>query len=158
MAASRLVLWFRGRNLLTFAVRAQSVSGDYTFGQGVSNFLRDTPAAVAQVVGTRLRLWEGEFFLDLSDGTPYWQTILAHKNYGLASDAVRQRILTTPFLISIDDYSAVFTDDTREFLVTGTLNTAFGVVPVAFPLKFGSPGGPFEAGSSPSGPGGGGLG
>lgn len=36
--------------------RVLSPTGDYTFGQGPGEFLVNSPAAVAQAIGTRLRL------------------------------------------------------------------------------------------------------
>ena len=122
---------------MTFRVRAMSPTGDYTFGQGGANFLIDSPAAVGQACLTRLKLWTGEWFLDLGEGTPYWQEILAHKNTALAGSVIRERILGTPFAVSIDDFSAVFNNTTRAFSVTGQLNTAFGPVPISFPRVFG---------------------
>ena len=139
-----------------FAVRALSPTGDMTFGQGSANFLRDTPAAVGQACLTRLKLREGEFWLDLSAGTPYWQHILARKDIGLASAVIRDRILGTPFAVSIQNYSCVFNETTRAFSVTGILTTAFGQIPIDYPYI--TPPGIFEAGGSSLGSGGGELG
>ena len=139
-----------------FRVRTLSPTGDYTFGQGGENFLIDSPAAVGQAAGTRLKLWAGEWWLDLSSGTEWWQEILAHKDTALASTVIRERILGTPFANSIDNYSCVFNPNTRVFSVTGMLNTAFGQIPINFP-SIAIPG-IFEVGGSPLGAGGGGLG
>ena len=64
-----------------------------TFGQGGANFLVDSPAAVAQCVVTRLRLWEGEWYLALDEGTPYFQDVLGQYNPGLAAAVVQDRIV-----------------------------------------------------------------
>jgi hypothetical protein len=145
---------------MTFAVRALSATGDYTFGRGAQNFLRDSPAAVAQAALTRLLLWQGEWFLDLLDGTPWWQDILAQKNIGLAGAVIEARILGTPFAQSIDGYDAIYDSATRTFTVLGTLNTAFGSIQFSFPLKFNPNGGGnlFVIGGNPLGVGGGPIG
>jgi hypothetical protein len=143
-----------------FRVRALSSTGDYTFGQGNKNFLVDSPAAVGQAVGTRLRLWEGEWYISLDEGTPWWQSILAHKNIALATQVIRDRILGTPFAVSIDNFSVSFNNvpagqDPRNFQVTGMLNTAFGPVPIDFEIPTVAAPGGFAVGLSPIGAGGG---
>ncbi len=141
---------------MTFAVRQMSSTGDYTFGQGNQNYLRDTPAAVAQACLTRLRLWEGEWFLDLTEGTPWWQQVLAHKNIGLATAAIRARILGTPFATDLLNFSVIFDNSLRTFSVRGLLITAFGQIAIDFP-SVAAPGA-FELGGSAIGAGAGGLG
>ncbi|EJX4360738.1 hypothetical protein OD522_005447, partial [Salmonella enterica] len=56
--------------------RREDENGDYTFGRGDSGFFVDCPEAVAQAVKTRLQLWQGQWFLDVNEGTPYEQTII----------------------------------------------------------------------------------
>lgn len=135
-----------------------SPTGDYTFGQSGQNFLVDSPAAVGQAALTRLRLWAGEWFLNLEEGTPYWQQILAHKNLGLAEAAIRDRILGTPFATGLTNFSVVFNSTTRALGVTGILSTAFGVqyIDVALTdVPVVQRPGDFSAGQSPLGPAGG---
>jgi hypothetical protein len=104
-----------------------------------------------------LKLWEGEWYLSLDSGTPWWQRILARKDIALASAVIRERILGTPFAISITNYSCVFNETTRSFSVTGILITAFGQIAVDYPTIT-PPAGIFETGASPLGAGSGGLG
>ena len=59
-------------------VRAMSLTGDFTFGQGSANFLVNTPEAVAQLAQTRLGLWTGQSFVDLTAGMP-WSTEVLRK-------------------------------------------------------------------------------
>lgn len=119
---------------MTYRIRRQDADGDMTFGQGAQNFLVDSPAAVAQRILTRLRLWEGEWFLDLTDGTPYHQSILEHRSIALAGELIRQRILGTPFVSAIDDFSVSFNPTTRALLITATVSTLFGRVKFSVPL------------------------
>ena len=53
-------------------MRRIDTNGDIHFGYGDSDFISDSAQTVAQKVVQRLRLWEGEWFLDISAGTP-WQ-------------------------------------------------------------------------------------
>jgi hypothetical protein len=56
--------------------RTLDANGDYTFGQNGANFLVNSPAAVGQAVLTRVKLMQGEWFLDQTAGTPYDTEIL----------------------------------------------------------------------------------
>ena len=100
-------------------------NGDYQLGA----FLSNTPATVAQAVQTRLLLWRGEWFLDVTDGTPYMQDILGHgTNYDLE---IQDRILSTPGVLEITKYSSSVVN--RALKVTCTLNTVYGVVTASIP-------------------------
>lgn len=104
--------------------RQQTESGDYTFGFSQANFLKDSPACVAQAVMTRLQLIRGEWFLDTSDGTPYADEILGKSNQAERDQAIRARILGTEGVTEIVSYSSTL--ENRELVVTVTINTAFG--------------------------------
>lgn len=106
--------------------RILSSTGDYVFGQGPSEFLVNTPEAVAQAVRTRLSLVQGEWFLDTSDGTPYNTQILGLGTSGSYDQAIQERILDTPDVLSIDSYVSVLDETTRSLTVTCTITTEFG--------------------------------
>ena len=108
-------------------------SGDMQFGAGSLNFYRNVPDAVGQRAGTRLKLWQGEFWLNLLAGTPWFQQILQQNNYGLASAVIRDRILGTPYAVSLENFSATFNSTTRQFSTSGQLNTAFGTFYFNYP-------------------------
>jgi hypothetical protein len=120
-----------------FAVRALSPSGDMQFGRGSSNFLRDTPEAVGQCVGTRLKLWQDEWYLDRLDGTAWFQQILGQGNVGLAQAVLEARILGTPFVTpaGLTDEAVTFSHATRAFSLSGVLATAFGEVTFSYPVN-----------------------
>lgn len=111
--------------------RALDADGDYTFGQGQANFLIDSPACVAQSVLTRLRLWQGEWFLDKTEGTPWTQQVLGEHTLALYDIAIRQRVLGTDGVIAIDDYSSTLDPVTRALSVAMTISTRFGTAQVA---------------------------
>jgi len=127
---------FRVRRLDDNLRDPQAVGGDMLFGRGSANiyphntdFLVDSPAAVAQCVLTRLRLWAGEWFLNRLEGTPYMQEILGHPyRTGIPDSAIRGRILGTPFVTYIEDYASSWNPTNRVFAVSCRVYTQFGVV------------------------------
>lgn len=106
-------------------------NGDYTFGTR-NDFHVDSPEAVAQAVKTRLALWKGEWFLDTSDGTPWNEQVLGVRSRGKNYDAtIRQRILRTPGVSEISDYSSSFDGDSRKLTVSTTITTAYGTTKIS---------------------------
>jgi hypothetical protein len=109
--------------------RKLSAAGDYTFGQPLdATFLVDTPAAVAQAIRTRLLLWEGEWFIDTSDGTPYPQKVLGAHTVEVADAAIRKRIIETTGVRALVDYSS--SKRGRALTVQATVQTQYGLVSV----------------------------
>lgn len=122
---------------MTFRYRALDPSGDMQFGRGGALFLVDSPAAVAQSILTRLNLWQGEWWLDLSEGTPWAQSVLGKPvGPGLPDAAIRARILGTPFVTRIDSYSAAYDSTARSLTINATVDTSFGqvIVTAALPM------------------------
>ena len=111
--------------------RPLSAAGDYTLGQP---FLTNSPAAVAQAVLTRLKLWLGEWFVDTSDGTPYLQQILGERIGKSPDAAVKLRILGTPGVTAINTYSSSYNGQTRTFTVTANVQTQFGATSIVTTL------------------------
>lgn len=104
--------------------RALSPSGDYTFGQGVANFLVNTPACVGQAVQTRLRLLTKEWFLDLTDGTPYDPDVEGKNTASTRDLAIKNRVLKTPGVTGISAYRSTLVD--RNFAPQLTIDTIYG--------------------------------
>lgn len=104
--------------------RALSPTGDYTFGAGKQNFLVNSPETVAQSVLTRLRLWQGEWFLDKTEGTPWLQQILGKGTKSLYDLAIQTRVLETNGVTGISTYSSSLKD--RNLTVSMTIDTQFG--------------------------------
>jgi hypothetical protein len=109
--------------------RQLSATGDYVFGRGAGEFFVDSPATVAQAVATRLRLFAGEWFLDATEGTPYAELVLGHNTGGSYDAAIQQRILGTPGVLSITDYTSNL-DAARRLTVSATISTTYGPAPV----------------------------
>lgn len=102
------------------------VVGDMRFGSQDADFYRDVPEAVAQAVLTRLRLATGEWFLDSSEGTPYAGAILGAGKRATIEPAYRARILGTPGVRAIEDFSLVIDADQRRVTIAATISTVYG--------------------------------
>ena len=66
-------------------------------------FVEDAEA-VAQGVRARLRLFLGEYFLDLQEGTPWFQSILGKTPQDIAEVTLKQRLSTTPGIRAIERF------------------------------------------------------
>lgn len=106
--------------------RKMTVDGDYVFGHQQNDFYRDQPEAVAQAVQTRLKLFTGEWFLDVTDGTPYTTQILDKYTQDQYDAAIQDRILGTPGVLQITAYSSSVNTTTRTLTVTATVETQYG--------------------------------
>jgi hypothetical protein len=114
-------------------VRKRDANGDYTIGQGEANFWINSPEGVAQKVETRLGLWEGEWFLDKTRGTPYLQKILGYNTASLRDVALRTIILETDGVTALNTYSSqVGGNGPRGLTVSGTITTVYSTTPVPF--------------------------
>jgi hypothetical protein len=115
--------------------RALDQNGDFSFGAGSANYLVNSPAAVAQAITTRLRLWQGEWFLDDTEGTPYAQEILGYGPQPLRDLAIQERILGTPGVTEILSYQSSLSPGNRPppgrgLKVQVSVLTAFSAAPV----------------------------
>lgn len=101
-------------------------SGDMTFGNGQADFLRDSPEAVTQSILTRLRLWVSEWFLDVTEGTPYQQAALGMRKSETIGPAIRTRILETEGVNDIEEFEVSINPDSRTATVATVINTIYG--------------------------------
>ena len=104
--------------------RTLDPNGDYTFG-ATGEFLINSPEAVAQAILTRLRLVAGEWFLDVTEGTPYKTEVLGYNTQGTRDLAIKNRILSTPGVTDMIAYSSSVTAD-RKMFVSARVNTQYG--------------------------------
>lgn len=100
---------------------------DYTFGRGSSGFLIDSPETVVQAVETRLELVEGEWFMDQTEGTPYYTEILGKGTGSLYDSAIKSRISGTQGVTALNSYQSQLNDTTRHLSVSGEIDTIYGV-------------------------------
>jgi hypothetical protein len=104
------------------------INGEPQWGQGQANFVADV-YAIALLLQTRLNLFMGEWWANLTDGLPLWQSILGqNSNVAAISLLISQRILATPYVVGIINSSAVYANS--QFSYTATVQTQFGPVTV----------------------------
>lgn len=113
-------------------VRKQDANGDYLIGQGEANFWINSPEGVSQNVETRLLLWEGEWFLDKTEGTPWSQEILGYGTASLRDIAIRARVLATDGVTALLNYNSSVNTATRKMTVSGSIMTKFSTTPINF--------------------------
>lgn len=115
-------------------VRKLAADGDYRFGRGRKDFEVNTPDAVAILASERLRLWRGEWFLNVTDGTPYREQVLGRNTEATRDPVLRYRLLETPGVTELATYDSVLDRDPRKFSVSATLVTAYGAANIATTL------------------------
>jgi len=82
--------------------------------------------AVGQGVKHRLRLFLGEYFLDVGDGSPWFQSILGKAPQDVAEVAIKQRILTAPGVDFIRRFSFDSDREARRLRLDVTVRTTEG--------------------------------
>lgn len=110
--------------------RALDANGDMTFGQSQANFLVNSSAAVAQAIQTRLGLLTGEWWLDLSEGTPYMTEVVGTGTQQIYDQAIKARILGTQGAAAITSYSSSLDPTTRKLSVSAQVLTIYSSQPV----------------------------
>ena len=120
-------------------VRAQDANGDMTFGQNQANFLIDNVQMVQQKILTRLKLWQGEFFLNTSAGMPWQTEVIGYGTEALYDAAIQAQIQGTVAVTEISSYSSNLDPATRVLTVTFTVQTLYGPLTVSANLPFAPP-------------------
>lgn len=106
--------------------RQQTADGDMVFGNGDLDFYINNPEAVGQAVETRLRLWLGEWFLDITEGTEYQTNVLGTGKSQSAGPVIRQRILETEGVTEIVSFDLTIDANSRQLTIRSTINTLYG--------------------------------
>ena len=68
-------------------------------------------------VSTRLKMFYGEYFLDVYDGTPWFQEILGKTPQDIAEINVKHRILTAPGVVTITRFNLSLEAVQRNMIV-----------------------------------------
>lgn len=87
---------------------------------------------IEQTIRTRLRLFLGEYFRDITDGTPWFEQILGKGvNMSAREAALRNRIAGTHGVIRLTAFKIDFPDvNARLLTVTASVLTEYGIAMV----------------------------
>lgn len=77
--------------------------------------------ATRQGIIRRLRLFLGEYFLDSTEGTPWFQNILGKTQADIAAASIKQRILTAPGVVGISRFEFDIDQKSRKITVFASL-------------------------------------
>lgn len=98
-------------------------TGDLALSGGDLVVTHETTDEIAQHVRVRLRMFKGEWFLNLDEGTPYYDEILEKGvDDGRVGNIIKQVILGTPGVAALNTFSI------QLDRVTRTLNVRFEAV------------------------------
>ena len=107
--------------------------GDYILGRGTGEFLKGSDAT-GQAIVTSLKLLLGEWWEDVNNGLPLWQSILGQPgseiNKTSVDNIIRRRILDTnlngvPLISSIDDYKSEYSASSRSYKFEAVVTTIY---------------------------------
>jgi hypothetical protein len=102
--------------------RAFDENGDYA----INEFIVDADATV-QAVETRLKLFKGEWFLNLSSGVPWYQRVfIKPAKTTEVESAIRETIIQTEGVKELLQFDLVFDSQTRKASVSFSANTIYG--------------------------------
>lgn len=86
---------------------------------------------IEQTIRTRLRLFLGEYFRDITDGTPWFEQILGKgASMNVREAVLRNRISRTPGVVRLTSFNTDFNVDTRKYTVTAGVLTTYGLATV----------------------------
>lgn len=105
------------------------VAGDLYLGPDGQFALTQTLSEeVAQLLYTRFRFFQGEWFLDESVGVPWYQSILGQKqSAAVVSQILRNVVATCPGVASVDSFSLATQPD-RSAVVRFSCTLSDGTV------------------------------
>lgn len=126
--------------------RLDSATGDIvTRGQQFLGGVQE----IEQTIRTRLNLFLGEYFRNVTDGTPWYEQILGKfANLSTAEAAIRARIVNTPGVIRLTRFDSDYDVDTRRYNIQAEVLTVFGQAS----LELTDPFGPSDPGAPPVNP------
>lgn len=97
---------------------------DMSFVEGVEYY--------AQKLKVRLWFFLGEWFLDTSEGTPFFQSILIkNPDIELINTLIKARILESPGVIELKSFDSEYDNSLRKFSVTFQVQTEAGLVTIS---------------------------
>lgn len=107
-------------------------NGDYIFGNGKYDFLVDIEA-VPQAIKTKLNLFQGEWWEDLSEGLPFLQEIAdrfikSEEEKDIVTRIYCNRISDVEAVNSFLSLNAEFDNENRVYTLKADIDTVFGII------------------------------
>ena len=107
-------------------------NGDYTFGNGRYDFLIDIEA-VPQAIKTKLNLFQGEWWEDLSEGLPFYQDIAGQfiksdEDKDMITRLYCNRISDVEAVTEFESVDAEFDNENRKYSLKADVNTVYGQI------------------------------
>lgn len=96
------------------------------FGHGAADYWINKAEGVGQLVGSRLALWTGQWYLNTSDGTAWATRVLGKYTEDFRDVTIQQRILATPNVTGINGYNSQLDRQTRQWTAAAEIVTSFG--------------------------------
>ena len=115
-------------------IRKLDANNDFVFGQDSDNFYIDVPEAPAQLVLTTLRLWTGEWFLDLTAGIPYLNGVLQNTSSEEYDFVIKTAIVSVQGVSALPNYQSIYDGQTRNLTINATISTLYGLTPITITL------------------------
>lgn len=104
-------------------VRAVDRNGDWTFGKGKHDYLKENDA-IAQVINCSLREFVGDCFFALNNGIDWW-TLLGGKSVADIENQVQAKLVNIEGVVSVIELSISLSTNRRLNLVYN-VKTIFG--------------------------------
>ncbi|MBU1067774.1 hypothetical protein KKE60_08310 [Patescibacteria group bacterium] len=113
----------------TIRVRRLDENWDPVYGSGVDDYIFDQEAVI-QIIESRLRLWQGEWWENLKEGVPMFQRILGKlgTSKAVVDRLIQTNILGSPHVIGIVKFVSEFNSTSRGYECEATVNTEFGTL------------------------------
>lgn len=90
---------------------------------------------IAQALGIRLRAWMGEWYLNLTYGVPYIESILGKQRQELILSVLRAQIITVPGIQQIETLTLDLSNPSRVLTVGVKAISAEGLVEVVLNIN-----------------------
>lgn len=120
-------------------IRKQDADGDYVFGGGLRDFYIDVPECCVLAAKYRLELDYAAWWLAPFDGTPWHTKVIGRRTESTRDAVLKNRILGTPGVTSVVNYSSALDRERRAFsVVSAELNTIYSTGPAALAARLGA--------------------
>jgi len=108
-------------------IKIDNSTGDLDVSNNSLNLTAEGGESIAQRLKIRLRFFFREWVLDRSQGTKWFEIILKKGVTKYAADQeLRQRVINTPEVKSIEEWNSTLNNETREYDVTFDVRTTQG--------------------------------